>query len=117
MQLVSKDRQTIINLNRADCVYIAADGRGVKASVSGAGYRMGTYQTPGGALIAVETIARELGKGSGVAYMPDDEAVTKELAARAGVEKQNGWHEACSEGRVMRIRKVIGRAQQGRVFS
>ena len=43
-------------------------------------------------MIAVETIARELGKGSGVAYMPDDEAVTKELAARAGVEKQNGWH-------------------------
>ena len=92
MQLVSKDRQTIINLNRADCVYIAADGRGVKASLSGAGYRMGPYQTPGGALIAVETIARELGKGSGVAYMPDDEAVTKELAARAGAEKQTGWH-------------------------
>ena len=83
MLIMNKDKDSIINTESMDCIYIGADNRTIKAIVgpNGKMYNMGLYQTPDAAKVALEMLANAF-KPDTTFFMPGDDAVDKVIRAR-----------------------------------
>ena len=83
MFVVSKDKESIVNLDSADRIYLGDDRHTVKviAGPMCKSYRLGFYSTEAGAMIAIEEMAKAM-RAASVFDMPDDEAVDRAIRAR-----------------------------------
>lgn len=79
MFIVSKKRDSVINANSVECIYVGDDAA-VKAvcSTTGKMYRIGQYSTNNEAVIALEMLVNATTK-NGVLMMPDDNAIEAEI--------------------------------------
>ena len=83
MLIMNKNRDSIINMETTDCIYIGADNHTIKAIVGSNGkmYNLGLYQTDDAAKIALEMLANAF-KPDTMFFMPDDDAVDKVVRTR-----------------------------------
>lgn len=79
MYIVSKDRNSIVNMSQITVVYLGADNCTIKADYqNGKGCQLGRYNSQEAARIAIETIANSMGK-SEVCFMPEDSSISAKL--------------------------------------
>ena len=82
MFVVSKKRDSIINIDKMECIYVG-DDMAVKAISDNTAkmYRVGLYPTRDAAEIALDMLMNALGSKS-VFQMPDDAAIDREIRRR-----------------------------------
>lgn len=78
MIIVSKDKDSLINLNQVTNVFVGNDGYTVKAAfANGSGCQIGRYNAPVAAKV-IEMIGIAVGKTE-IYFMPDDAAVSAKM--------------------------------------
>ncbi len=92
MFIVSKDRESIFNADHATCIYVG-EKKGLKMTTkTGAGYRLGFYNTDAEAKAALADLAKHMGN-TPVYFLPDDATVAmivKAAAGQPGPERHHG---------------------------
>lgn len=82
MFLVSKDKNSIINMSQITAVYLGADNCTIKADYqNGKGCQLGRYNSEAEARTAMNIVAGGMGKAE-VCFMPGDSAINAEINAR-----------------------------------
>ena len=85
---MSKDRDSIINMDQVTCLFAGSDGYTVRATYgNGNGCQMGRYNSPVAAEV-IKMIGLAIGK-TDVYFMPDDDDVKIRIA-----ENDARWHHA-----------------------
>ena len=82
MFVVSKKRDSIINTDNTECIYVGEDMT-IKAVAGSTAkmYRVGLYQSRDAAVIALEMLTNAMSSKS-VFFMPDDETIDREIRRR-----------------------------------
>lgn len=79
MYLVSKDRNSIVNMSQITVLYLGADNCTIKADYqNGKGCQLGRYNSEAAARMAIDIIATNMGKME-VCFMPEDSAVNAKI--------------------------------------
>lgn len=79
MYIVSKDKNSIVNMSQITVVYLGADNCTIKADYqNGKGCQLGRYNSETAAKMAMEIVANSMGKME-VCFMPEDSAVSAKL--------------------------------------
>ena len=79
MYVISKDGNSIVNMDHVTSIYIGADGCTVKADfANGKGYQLGRYDSMQECLIAVEIVAEKLETRKN-SCLPSDSVVSAKL--------------------------------------
>ena len=87
MIIVSKDRDSIVNMEQITNIFVGNDGYTVKAAfANGSGCQIGRYSSPV-AVKVIEMIGLAVGRGE-VYFLPSDE----EVAARMNEERARYHH-------------------------
>lgn len=88
MFLVSKDKNSIVNMSQITVVYLGADNCTIKADYqNGKGCQLGRYDSEKEAKTAMEIVANSIGKTE-VCFMPVDDTVN----AKMNLEEQKCHH-------------------------
>lgn len=88
MIIVSKDRESIINMEQVTSIHIGADGCTLKVDfVNGKGCQIGRYGSEKECQVVIAAIAKNIEK-AGSSFMPDDD----EVRVGMGLEKQKHRH-------------------------
>ena len=86
MYIISKDGNSIVNMDHVTSIYIGADSCTVKADfANGKGYQLGRYDSMQECLIAVEIVAEKLEKMKN-SCLPSNSVVSAKL--RLAEQKQ-----------------------------
>ena len=87
MYIVSKDKNSIVNMSQITVVYLGADNCTIKADYqNGKGCQLGRYNSEAAAKMAMEIVANNMGKME-VCFMPEDSAINAKL--NLGEQKQH----------------------------
>lgn len=87
MYIVSKDKNSIVNMSQITCVYLGADNCTIKADYqNGKGCQLGRYNSEAAAKMAMEIVANNMGKME-VCFMPEDSFINARL--NLGEQKQH----------------------------
>lgn len=87
MYIVSKDRNSIVNMSQMTALFVGADNCTIKADYhNGKGCQLGRYNSEAAAKTAIEIISNSVGK-SDICFMPDDNAVNAKI--NLGEQKQH----------------------------
>ena len=79
MYIVSKDKNSIVNMSQITVVYLGADNCTIKADYqNGKGCQLGRYNSEAAAKMAMEIVANNMGKME-VCFMPEDSAINAKL--------------------------------------
>lgn len=79
MFIVSKDKNSIVNMSQITVVYLGADNCTIKADYqNGKGCQLGRYNSEKEAKTAIDIIANNIGKME-VCFMPEDNAVSAKI--------------------------------------
>ncbi|MCM1172096.1 MAG: hypothetical protein NC393_08200 [Clostridium sp.] len=88
MYLVSKDKNSIINMSQITVVYLGADNCTIKADYqNGKGCQVGRYNSEAEAKTAMDIVANSMDQVE-VCFMPQD----SEVNARLNLEEQKQHH-------------------------
>lgn len=88
MYLVSKDRNSIVNMSQITVLYLGADNCTIKADYqNGKGCQLGRYNSEAAARAAIDIIAKNMGKTE-VCFMPED----CDVSAKINIEGQRQRH-------------------------
>lgn len=87
MFVVSKDKNSIVNMSQITVAYLGADNCTIKADYqNGKGCQLGRYNSEAAARMAIDIIADNMGKTE-VCFMPEDSAVNAKI--NLGEQKQH----------------------------
>lgn len=79
MFIMSKDKETIVNLEKVANIYMGADGYTIKANfANGEGCQITRYNSEEAAVFAMEMIANSIGK-SEVCFLPNENDIKAKL--------------------------------------
>lgn len=79
MFLVSKDKNSIVNMSQMTVVYLGSDNCTIKADYqNGKGCQLGRYNSETEARTAIDIVANSMGKTE-VCFMPSDSAVNAKI--------------------------------------
>lgn len=79
MYIVSKDRNSIVNMSQITVVYLGADNCTIKADYqNGKGCQLGRYNSEVEARTAIDIVAGSMGKME-VCFMPEDSVVNAKM--------------------------------------
>lgn len=87
MYIVSKDKNSIVNMSQITVVYLGADNCTIKADYqNGKGCQLGRYNSEKEAKTAIDIVANSMSKTE-VCFMPEDSAISAKL--NLGEQKQH----------------------------
>lgn len=99
MFIVSKDRESIFNADNAACIYVG-ERMGLKLTTkSGAGYRLGIYNSEAEARAALNDLAKHMGSGPSVYFLADDDTAAMLVKAENPEFRPTRYHGAKPERR------------------
>lgn len=88
MFLISKDKNSIVNMSQITAVYLGADNCTIKADYqNGKGCQLGRYNSAKEARVAIDIVVSCMEKAE-VCFMPDDNAIS----AKINLEEQKFHH-------------------------
>lgn len=94
MLIVSKCRDSIINAEQTEVIYVGSEGRSIKVSfASGKGCQLAAYNSEQEALAAMNLLADNIGRADEVYFMPLDEQV------KAEIQRNPMGKERCRNGK------------------
>jgi len=77
--IVSKDKNSIVNMSQMTVVYLGSDNCTIKADYqNGKGCQLGRYNSEAAARTAIDIVANSMGKME-VCFMPDENSVNAKI--------------------------------------